>query len=148
MKNLNMKKLVASTIAASALFVASAPAQSAAVVSTFNVDITLTSLCAVSTPANLTFAYTAFQVAAATASTPFTVTCADTLPYSVAVSGANVTDDAVGLAYSLAVTAPGGGGTGTGLAQTYSIDGTIAAGQSGTGTTATCTNAATSLTRA
>ncbi len=142
MKYLNLKKFAVSTIAASALIVAAAPTQAATVTSNFNVDITLTSLCAVSTPANLSFAYTTFQAAASVASTPFSVTCANALPYTVGLSGANVTDDAVGLAYSLVVTAPAGGGTGTGAAQAYSIDGTIAAGQAGTCTTATCTNAA------
>ena len=123
------------------MFAAAAPAQAASVLSTLNVDITLTSLCQVSTPANLSFAYTSFQATAATASTPFNVTCVSGLPYTVGVSGANVTDDAVGLAYSLAVAAPIGGGTGTGLSQNYAIDGTIAAGQAGTCTSATCTNA-------
>jgi len=142
MKYLNMKRFAASTIAATALIVAAAPTQAAIVQSNFNVDITLTSLCAVSTPANLSFAYTTFQAGASVASSPFTVTCANLLPYTVGLSGANVTDDDVGLAYSLAVTAPGGGGTGTGAAQAYSVDGTIAGGQAGTCITASCTNAA------
>jgi len=142
MKSLQFKNFAASTIAAVALIASAAPAQAASVISNFNVDITLTSLCSVSTPANLSFSYTAFQATAATATTPFIVTCVTALPYTVGVSGANVTDDAVGLAYSLAVTAPVGGGTGTGAAQNYSIDGTIPSGQAGTCTSATCTNAA------
>jgi len=126
-----------------AMLIAAAPtAQAVAIVqSTFNVDITLTSACSVSTPANLTFAYTALQTTAATASSTFSVTCANGLPYNVGVSGQSVTDSVVGLAYSLVVTPPVGGGTGTGSAQSYSIDGTIASGQAGTCISASCTNA-------
>jgi len=142
MKSLTTKKFAISAIAAASLFTAATSTQAASVTSTFTVGITLTSLCSVSTPANLTFAYTAFQIPAATASSPFTVTCVNGLPFSVAVSGAAVTDDAVGLAYSLLVTPPAGGGTGTGASQAYSIDGTIAGGQAGTCTAASCTNAA------
>ena len=140
MKSFRINKIMASMIASATFVVATAPAQAATVTSSFNVDITLTSLCSVSTPANLTFAYTALQVAASTASTPFSVTCATGLPYTVALSGTNVTDDAVGLAYSLALTAPVGGGTGTGAAQAYSVSGTIAGGQAGTCITASCVN--------
>jgi hypothetical protein len=115
----------------------------ATVQSNFNVDITLTSACSVSTPGNLSFAYTALQATAATASSPFSVTCASGLPYSVGVSGANATDDAVGLAYNLVVTPPlVSPGVGTGLSQSYSIDGTIPSGQAGTCITATCVNTA------
>ena len=139
-----MKKLAVSTIAAAAMFAATAPAAQAATASSgaFDVDITLTSGCTVATPANLAFTYTSFQVAAATATSPFNISCTTSLPYTVAVSGPAVTDDAVNLAYTLAVTAPVGGGTGTGAAQAYSIDGSIAAGQAGTCATGSCTNAA------
>ena len=140
----NKLKLLASVGITTAALIgfSSSPAQAASVTSSFNVDITLTSLCSVSTPAALSFAYTAMQGTAATASTPFTVTCSNSLPYTVSVSGANTLDDAVGLNYTLAVTPPVGGGTGTGASQAYSIDGTIPANQSGTCVSATCTNAA------
>jgi len=142
MKSLQIKKLLASTIAAAAMIASAPSAQAASVISNFNVDITLTSACSVSTPGNLTFAYTALQAAPATASSPFNITCANLLPYTVGVSGANVTDNAVGLAYSLVVTAPVGGGTGTGASQIYSIDGTIAGGQAGSCVSASCVNTA------
>ena len=142
MKKSLAMKLASSAIVAAAMFTATAPAQAASVVTNFNVDITLTALCSVSTPANLAFAYTTNQTTAAAATTPFSVTCANSLPYTVGVSGASVIDSAVGLLYNLAVTAPVGGGTGTGLAQNYSIDGTIPANQAGTCTTATCNNVA------
>jgi spore coat protein U-like protein len=143
MKNVRLKKIAASTIAATLLFSAASSAQAASVVSgNFNVDINLISACNVSTPGALSFTYTALQTTAATASTPFTVTCVTGLPYTVTVSNPNTTDDAVGLLYNLSVLAPVGGGTGNGTAQNYSIDGTIPAGQAGTCTTASCTNAA------
>lgn len=143
MKSLQMKKLAASTFAVAALITAGTPAaQAASVASNFNVDITLTSACSISTPTNLSFAYTALQATNATATTPFSITCPTNLPYTLALSGANVTDDAVGLAYTLAITSPLGAGTGTGAAQNFSVDGTIASGQSGTCLTATCTNTA------
>jgi len=142
MNSLHMKKLAVSTIAAVTL-IAAAPAQSATVMSSFNVDITLTSLCSVSTPAPLTFAYTAFQVAAVNSTTPFVVTCVGGLPYTVTLTGANVTDTAVGLAYSLAVASTDPTpGVGTGAAQAYSINGTMAGGQAGTCSLASCNNAA------
>lgn len=143
MKSVQLKKFAASTIAAAMMFSAASSAQAASVVSGgFNVDINLISACNVSTPGALSLTYTALQTTAATATTPFTVTCVTGLPYTVAVSGANTVDDAVGLSYNLAVTAPAGGGTGTGVSQSYSIAGTIPAGQAGTCTTASCTNAA------
>lgn len=142
MKSVQLKKLATSTIVAAVLFAATTSAQAASVVSGgFNVDINLISACNVSTPGALSLTYTALQTTAATATTPFTVTCVTGLPYTVAVSNPNTTDDAVGLLYNLTVAAPVGGGTGTGVAQNYSIDGTIPAGQAGTCTTASCTNA-------
>lgn len=143
MKSLHLNKLAVSTLAATALMAAGAStAQAASVASNFNVDITLTSACTISTPTNLAFAYTALQPTNATATSPFSITCPSSLPYTLALSGASVTDDAVGLAYTLSITSPGGAGTGTGSAQNFSVDGVIASGQSGTCLTATCTNAA------
>lgn len=140
MKSLQLKKLAASTIAA-ALFVA-APAHAVGTVSTtFNVDITLSPLCSVSTPANLAFNYTSFQPTAAAASSGFTVTCPTGINYTVGVTP-GATDDAVNLAYSLAVTPVTlGAGTGSGVAQNFTVDGTMASGQGGACTTVPCTNA-------
>lgn len=139
MKNLQLKKLAASTIAATMLLAAASSAQAVGTVSTnFNVDITLSPLCSVSTPAPLAFTYTSFQPTAATATTPFTVTCPTGIPYTVNVT-AGATDNAVQLAYNLALSA--GAGTGTGVAQNYAVNGTIASGQGGACTTVPCTNA-------
>jgi hypothetical protein len=48
----------------------------------------------------------------------------------------------LGLTYNLAI-APSSSGTGTGVTQTYTINGTIAAAQSGTCATAVCTGSQT-----
>ncbi|NOU01510.1 MAG: fimbrial major subunit CsuA/B family protein [Gallionella sp.] len=142
MTSIQLKKFAASTIAAAMMFAAASSAQAAAatVSTTFNVDISLSPLCSVTTPANLAFNYTSFQPTPAAASTPFTVTCPNGTPYTVGVTG-GATDDAVNLTYNLAVAAPVGGGTGSGVAQSYAINGTIASGQGGTCTTNPCTNA-------
>ncbi|MEQ1589991.1 MAG: hypothetical protein ABL902_06535 [Gallionella sp.] len=143
MKSIQLKKIAASTLAATMLLAAASSAQAASVISGgFDVNVNLISACNVSTPGAMSLTYTALQTTAATASTPFVVTCVSGLPYTVAVSSPNTIDNAVNLSYSLAVIPPVGGGTGTGVAQNYSIDGTIAAGQTGTCTTANCMNTA------
>lgn len=139
MNSLQLKKLAASAIATTILLAAASSAQAVGTVSTnFNVDITLSPLCSVSTPAPLAFTYTSFQATAATAATPFTVTCPNNMPYTVGVT-AGATDNAVQLAYSLALSAAAG--TGTGVAQSYTVNGTIAGGQGGACTSVPCTNA-------
>jgi spore coat protein U-like protein len=140
MKSLQLKKLAASTFATAVLLAAASSAQAVGTVSTtFNVDITLSPLCTVSTPANLAFNYTSFQPTAATASSGFSVTCPLNTPYTVGVT-AGATDDAVNLAYSLA-TSSVGTETGSGVAQNYTVDGTMAAGQGGACSSVPCTNA-------
>jgi hypothetical protein len=122
---------------------------------TFPVTVLITPFCTITTaPGALALSYTSMQGAPATASTSFAVTCTNTVPYTAALDAYSVTDSAVNLSYSLNVgqtVRPAGsaytaGGplsaTGSGLAQTISIDGTIAPGQSGTCATASCTNAA------
>lgn len=140
MKSLQLKKLASATIAATMLLAAaSAQAVGTGTVSTnFNVDISLSPLCSVTTPANLAFTYTSFQPTAATATTPFTVTCPLNTAYTVNVTS-GATDDAVQLTYNLALSAAGG--TGNGAAQSYAVNGTIASGQGGACTTVPCTNA-------
>lgn len=95
----------------------------------FNVTATLTSLCTVSTPTAVAFTYTSFQAGPATATGgAFSVTCTGNLPYSLAVSAASGT--VIGLAYTISV--PGGTQTGSGLAQNYTISGSMISGQAGT----------------
>lgn len=144
-----MKKLL--SIAALSLLTLSslltAPLQAATASGQFNVVINLTSKCEINTTNAatgavidpLTFTYTSFQLAAATASTAFNVRCTNSLPYTMALSNSGVTDDVVNLAYTLALSAASG--TGTGTNQAFSVNGTMALGQAGTCATATCTNA-------
>lgn len=104
-------------------------AAAATATATFNVTATLTSVCTVSTPSAVAFTYTSFQAGPATATGgAFSVTCTGNLPYSLAVSAASGT--VIGLAYTLTV--PTGTQTGSGLAQNYTIGGSMTAGQAGT----------------
>lgn len=145
-----MKKLVISAFALLAGFV-SASALAATATTTFPVNITLTSACAVTTaPTAVAFSYTSNQATAATATgTSVGITCTNTLPYTVSLAGAtgngyNVTDAKTNLAYTLTLNGTAAdltGQVGTGTAQTVSIGGTMAANQSGTCATASCTNA-------
>jgi spore coat protein U-like protein len=107
----------------------------------FNVVFITNPVCTLSPVPNLTFNYTSFQGAPANASANFTVTCSDWLHYGMALDNTGpIIDNAVNLSYTLSLSAPGG--TGTGLAQPYSVNGTMPAGQSGNCAGAFCTNAA------
>jgi spore coat protein U-like protein len=147
-----MKRLILATvISAVALVAPLAHAQTAS--GTFNVNVTLTSVCSLSAITAVDFAYTSFQGGVANATNGgYTVSCTNSLPYTFGLqagTGAltppgsgtiNVTDNAVNLAYTLGLNAAGG--TGNGAAQSYNITGTMAAGQGGTCAAASCTNAA------
>lgn len=108
------------------------------------VSITVVPECRVSTaPGTINFTYTALQATQATANTSFATQCTNTLPYTLSLdSNSNV---AVGLNYALKLNTSGSGGTntlastGTGAAQTFFINGTMAAGQAGTCAAASCT---------
>lgn len=121
----------------------------------FDVNITLTSACSLSTVSDVVFAYTSFQGtnASPTGGTgAFSVTCTNTFPYTLGLeqgptpSGAGtlsigpITDNNVNLAYTLTLSSTSG--TGNGVAQNLNIGGAIASGQSGTCGTASCTNTA------
>jgi Spore Coat Protein U domain len=110
-------------------------------VGNFNVNITLTSVCQLTGPADLDFAYTSFQPGASAGSGgAFSVQCTNLLPYTIALDQTAVIDNAVNLAYTLGLSAAGG--TGTGVAQAYSVTGSMAASQAGNCATGSCTNAA------
>jgi spore coat protein U-like protein len=101
----------------------------------FGVSILTPATCAISTPpGSIVFNYTAFGAAIAP-STTYRVTCTSTLPYTMALDATSGT--ALGLNYTLALSAASA--TGTGGAQVFSILGGMAAGQSGTCASATCT---------
>lgn len=84
-------------------------------------------------PADIVFNYTGFG-AAANASTTFGVTCTTYLPYAMALDATSGT--ILGLAYTIALGAPSA--TGNGVEQSFTISGNIAAGQSGTCGSGTC----------
>jgi len=107
---------------------------------TFPVTVTVNANCAISTPPGaVTLNYTSFQNTPATGSTTFAATCTNALPYTLSLDATSGT--LLGLTYTLSV--PAGTYTGTGLPQSYVINGAIAAGQAGTCATATCTGTAT-----
>ncbi|MFS2035505.1 spore coat protein U domain-containing protein [Polaromonas sp. CT11-55] len=106
---------------------------------TFPVSINNQSVCLLSTPpGNVVFNYTSFQATPATASAAYAVRCTIGETYTMALDATAGT--LLSLNYSLALSNPGGQ-TGTGFPQNFTINGTIAAGQSGTCGGATCTSA-------
>lgn len=104
----------------------------------FNVTVNLTSGCEVtSAPTDVAFTYSSFQGSAATSTGgAFSVRCTNTLPYTMALD--STTGTVIGLNYTLALSAAGG--TGAGLtAANYTVNGSMASGQSGTcATTGVC----------
>lgn len=115
-------------------------AQAGTTTGTFNVNITLTTACTLSTINDINFAYTSFQVgnAAPTSGGDFNVTCTNGVPYTFALDSAAVTDAQVNLAYTLTLPATAAG---NGAAQNYTIGGQIAGGQGGTcASLGSCTN--------
>jgi spore coat protein U-like protein len=101
---------------------------------TFPVSIVTPATCSISTaPGNVAFTYTAFG-AVQNATTPFGVTCTNLLPYTMALDA--TVGVVAGLQYTLALSAAGA--TGTGVAQPYSINGTMPAAQAGTCAGASC----------
>lgn len=106
---------------------------------TFPVTINNTSLCLLSTPpGNITFGYTSFQASAATASAAYAVRCTIGQTYTMALDATAGT--LLNLNYTLALSNPAGQ-TGTGFPQNFTINGSIAGGQSGTCATGACTSA-------
>lgn len=110
---------------------------------TFPVNISTPSMCTITTaPGTLSFTYTAFG-AAQIANTLFRPNCTIYLAYSMALSATSGVVS--GLNYSLGLNAiinSGGtsplASTGTGAAETFYINGNMAAGQAGTCPTGTC----------
>jgi len=131
----------------------------ASATSTFQVNLSLTPKCYVNMTAapadalvgDVSLSYTSFQSTTAKASTGFTVTCTNTLPYSVAVT--SDTGSVLGITYFLSLaagttasyaTATGAGAlasqAGNGTAQSYTVGVQAGANQAGTcATTAACT---------
>jgi len=82
-----------------------------------------------STPGNIAFTYTAFSASPVPASTTFGARCSTTLAYTVSLDAASGV--VAGLRYTLSLSPPAGGGTGNGSVQTYTILGSMEAGQAG-----------------
>jgi spore coat protein U-like protein len=102
----------------------------------FGVTVRTNNTCQLSAPpGNVSFTYTSFQAGAAAASTTYGVRCTTLLPYTMALDATSGT--LLGLNYTLGI-APSTSGTGTGATQTYTINGSIAGGQSGVCATASC----------
>lgn len=142
-RRFKMKKLLISVIAMFGVLAAMVPsAQATPATGTFNVGITLTSACAIDTSTTAaTFGYTSMQATPATFSSAFKVTCTNGLPIvSVGLDSTAVTDNSTNLGYTLTLGAAPAAGTG--IAQSVTLTGSMAANQSGTCATATCTNAA------
>ena len=135
----NLKKVAVSAVAVAAVFASMIPAASATSTpaSSFNVTVNLTSKCEItSAPTDVAFTYTSFQAAASTSTGgAFQVRCTNNLPYTMALDATSGT--VIGLNYALALSAAGG--TGTGLtAISHTVNGTMAASQSGDCTVGSC----------
>lgn len=145
-----MKRIVlASALAACAVLPLAANAAGSAA-DNFDVNITLTTACTLTTPGALAMSYTAFG-AAATGSTSFDVKCSEGLGFGLGLDAASVTDGATGLPYTLALKAANvgtaavaagtlNGQTGTAAGTTYYVQGYIAAGLAGTTTAGAVNN--------
>jgi hypothetical protein len=136
-----MKRLLISAITIIAALASMIPsAQAATNTGTFNVNIALTSGCAVDTTATAAnFTYTGLQVGAATFSTSFNLQCTSGLPItSVALDSLALTDAATNLAYTLAL---GATPASNGSANAVTVTGNMPGNQAGTCAGASCTNA-------
>ena len=104
-------------------------------VNTFPVSISTPATCTVTTPpGKVAFGTYVAMGPAVNASSNFAVTCTNYLPYTMALdAGSGVI---AGLQYNVALSTASS--TGTGVAQTHAINGTVPAGQAGSCTGATC----------
>jgi spore coat protein U-like protein len=139
MRGFIMKKLAAATIATAALLAASISSHAASPINqSFDVKVTLTTGCQVTGAPALTLdfgIYTAFGTATnPTPSQTFNIECSRNFaPASYSIVGGN-TGTVAGLNYTVTPTqSPVSAGTGPngGDAFTFTLDGTMAAGQAG-----------------
>jgi hypothetical protein len=137
-----MNRFLQSAICSALLFGALAPAHAATASSGFSVTASLTSQCQITTaPSAVAFTYTSFQTTAAPSTGgAFALRCTSTLPYTLALSATSGTVPGVSLAYTLSLSATSGTGAGLTTAS-YTINGSMAAGQSGV-----CSSSATACT--
>jgi spore coat protein U-like protein len=103
---------------------------------TASLTVSVAAQCTLSSPpGNLMFNYTSFQTTPSLVNTAFAVTCISGVPYTMALDASSGT--LLGLAYSLSLSKTGTQ-TGSGAAQSAAINGTMAAGQAGTCSLASC----------
>lgn len=113
-----------------------APNVTGDIFSTFPVQIANRSACQIAIPpGTVAFSYTAFSSTPAIASTTFSTRCSTNLPYTMSLD-ANF-GVVSGLNYGLTLSATNA--TGNGALQSFTINGTMAAGQAGSCTTGSCT---------
>lgn len=102
----------------------------------FGVSASIQSSCYFSSaPAPLTINYSSFSATLATGNTAFQLSCTYDSPYTLTIDPP-ASGTLLGLNYSLALSAPSG--TGTAGPQSFSVTGTVAAGQSGNCATGSC----------
>jgi Spore Coat Protein U domain len=138
-----MKKLLLS-LTALTMAAFSFTASAASVNNPFNVKVVLTTACKMSTITDVDFGtYASLGAAVTSTGGAFTVTCTNTLPYTlkfVSATGAATdsgTFPTVLLDYTLGLSAAGG--TGSGAAQAYNVTGAMVAAQPGQCSAASCT---------
>lgn len=126
----NVNKLLATVAVTAALAAAPFSAHAATATSNFNVTVSLTASCSITSgPTDVAFTYQSFQGTDATSTGgAFGVRCTNTLPYTMSLD--STTGTVIGLNYSL--TLPTGPFAGTGAIQNYTVSGTMVADQSGT----------------
>jgi hypothetical protein len=104
----------------------------------FGVSASIVHSCYFSTsPGPLTLNYTSFTATAATGSSGFALSCTYTTPYTLTL-GPPSTGTLLGVNYSLTLSAPSG--TGTAGPQSFTVNGTAAANQSGTCAIGSCSD--------
>lgn len=130
MKNLN--KLLLSLAATAALASMTPAAQAATDTAGFNVTVDLTAVCEITAgPTEVLFTYSSFQPGdASSTGGDFSVRCTDQLPYSLSLDNPVGGQVVLGLTYTLSLSATTA--TGSGVAQNYTMTGTMLSGQSGT----------------
>lgn len=95
-----------------------------------------------STPSDMTLAYTSFQPGDATGTTSFELKCTNTTSYTVGFDAAS--GNLLGLNYTLGVSPPSGLGTGTPQpAPGHTVTATVPGGQAGTCASGTCSSSVT-----
>lgn len=103
---------------------------------TFNLSTTLNASCGLtSPPGTLSISYTSFAGSDVSNTSAFQLRCTNTTAYLMSLD--TTTGSLLGLNYTLSLL-PSNIGTGSGVAQNYSVQGTVASGQSGTCAAGSC----------